>query len=139
MLSDEYVLSAMSLRKLNSILSCFRFTDATRMPERERKEKNREDGLWTVQSFLTRISDNFLKQCKPYQDLSIDEICFPFKGRHRYRHYNKDKPHPYHFMFFGLCCPLTSYLLRLLPSRGRDQERDPIYQFDRNSNISTDL
>ena len=69
MLSDEFVLSAMSLRKLNSILSCFRFTDATRMPERERKEKNRKYGLWTVQNFLTRLSDNFLKQYTPYQDL----------------------------------------------------------------------
>ena len=27
-------------------------------------------------------------------------------------------------MLFGLCCPFTSYLLRLLPSRGKDQERD---------------
>ena len=139
MLSDEFVQSVMSHRKFDSMLSCFRYTDTTKMPEMERKEKNREDRFWTVQNFLTRTSDNFLKQYTPCQDISIDEICFPFKGRHRYRHYNKDKPHPYHFMFFGLCCPLTSYLLRLLPSRGRDQERDPIYQFDRNSNISTDL
>ena len=61
MLSDEFVQSAMYLRKLNSILSCFRHADATRVPERERKEKSREDGFWTVQNFLTLLSDNYLK------------------------------------------------------------------------------
>ena len=124
MLSDEFVQSVMSHRQFDTMVNCFRYTDTTRLTERERKEKNREDGFWTVQSFLTRISDNFLKQYKPYQDLSIDEICFPYKGRHRYRQYNKDKPHPYHFAFFGLCCPVTSYLLSFIPSRGRDQKRD---------------
>ena len=61
MLSDKFVQSAMYLRKLNSILSCFRHADATRAPERERKEKSREDGFWTVQNFLTLLSDNYLK------------------------------------------------------------------------------
>ena len=76
MLSDEFVQSAMYLRKFNPMLSCFRHADATRAPERERKEKSREDGFWTVQNFLTRTSDNFLKQYTPCQDISIDEICF---------------------------------------------------------------
>ena len=76
MLSDEFVQSVMSHRKFNSMLSCFRYTDTTKMPEMERKEKNREDRFWTVQNFLTRTSDNFLKQYTPCQDISIDEICF---------------------------------------------------------------
>ena len=45
MLSDEFVQSVMSHRKFDSMLSCFRYTDTTRMPERERKEKSREDGF----------------------------------------------------------------------------------------------
>ena len=61
MLSDEFVQSAMYLRKFNPMLSCFRHADATRAPERERKEKSREDGFWTVQNFLTLLSDNYLK------------------------------------------------------------------------------
>ena len=68
MLSDEFVQSAMYLRKFNPMLSFFRLADATRVPERERKEKNREDGLWTAQNFLALLSDNYLKQRTPYQD-----------------------------------------------------------------------
>ena len=56
MLSDEFVQSAMYLRTFNSMLSCSRHADATRVPERDRKEKSREDGFWTVQNFLTRLS-----------------------------------------------------------------------------------
>ena len=63
MLSDEFVQSAMYLRKFNPMLSCFRHADATRAPERERKEKSREDGFWTVQNFLTLLSDNCSMKC----------------------------------------------------------------------------
>jgi hypothetical protein len=68
MLSDEFVQSAMCFRKFNSMLSFFRHAAAIRVPERERKEKSREDGLWTAQNFLTLLSDNYLKQRTPYQD-----------------------------------------------------------------------
>ena len=61
MLSDEFVQSAMCFRKFNSMLSLFRHADAIRVPERERKEKSREDELWTAQNFLTLLSDNYLK------------------------------------------------------------------------------
>ena len=41
MLSNEFVQAVMSFRKFSAILNCFRYTDTTRVPERERKEQNR--------------------------------------------------------------------------------------------------
>ena len=54
------------------MLNCFRYTDTTGMTEQERKDRNKEDGFWTVQAFLVRLSDNFLGQYVPYQELSIE-------------------------------------------------------------------
>ena len=124
MFKNDFVAKLMSRNKFEQMLVNFRYEDTAGMTEREKRAKSDEDAFWTVAAFLTRVSDNFLEQYSPYQDVSIDEMCFPFKGRHRYRQYNKDKPNKYHFKFYGLCCPRTKYLLRFMPCRGKDGERD---------------
>ena len=58
--------------EIYSMLNCFRYTDTTGMTEQERKDRNKEDGFWTVQAFLVRLSENFLGQYVPYQELSIE-------------------------------------------------------------------
>ena len=82
MFKNDFVAKLMSRNKFEQMLVNFRYEDTAGMTEREKRAKSDEDAFWTVAAFLTRVSDNFLEQYSPYQDVSIDEMCFPFKGRH---------------------------------------------------------
>ena len=59
----------------------------------------------------------------PYQCITIDEQCCPWKGRHKCRCYNPNKPEKWHFKFYSLNCAKTAYQLDFIPYQGKAEVR----------------
>jgi hypothetical protein len=55
--------------------------------------------------------------------MSADEAVVPFKGRHRARCYNPQKPSKYHLKKFGLNCAKTGYCYSFYYYEGKAEKR----------------
>ena len=86
----------------------------------EQVMKNRENCFWKVGGLLEGLSQTF-KRCRiPRRDVSVDEFCVPFKGRHRARVYNPSKPNKYHLKGYSLNESQTGYCLGMFMYQGKD-------------------
>lgn len=72
-----------------------------------------------MQSFSTSFRHYYL--CG--REIDIDEMCIHFKGRHRCKCYNPNKPHKWHFKAYCLNCSKTGYLSNFFMYRGKDEQR----------------
>jgi hypothetical protein len=50
------------------------------------------DPLYKLQYFINLLKDKYRNCINPEQHISLDEGTCPFKGRVKFRVYNKDKP-----------------------------------------------
>lgn len=121
---------------LSHIMSCLRFEqimrawhwiDSSTFSEAEVRRMNREDPFWTVQSLIESFTDVSRKSYWPGQTISIDEQCIPFKGRHKCRCYNPNKPVKWHFKVFALNDAVSGYQWDFYLYRGKEvvEEVDP--------------
>jgi Transposase IS4 len=85
---------------------------------------SRDDPFYLVSQWLQDLNDLFMKHFIPSQRVDIDEICVFFKGHHKCRCYNPNKPAKFHLKFFGLNDAKTGYLTSFFPYRGAGSERD---------------
>lgn len=69
------------------------------------------DPLWKMRKFLDHLSTKFEEEAVFTQNLSLDEMIIPFKGRLFYRVYMKDKPHKWGVKVYALCTK-DGYLAR---------------------------
>ena len=56
------------------------------------KAEKEADPFYRMKGFLNQLAENFQRWYNPGQFLSGDEGVFDFKGRHRARCYNAEKP-----------------------------------------------
>ena len=120
---SPWVRSMMFQERFEVILKNWRWVDTSLLTDAERKQKNKENCFWTVESFLDGLSATFLSCYNPHQKANIDEGCFPFKGRHKARCYNPSKPWKWHFKSFCLNCAITGYMMCFFMYQGRDEKR----------------
>jgi len=120
--SSIWVQERMREYRFNQLLRCWHW-DATVCSPKERAEKNKADCFWTVKSFLDKLAGNFLHWYDPDYRCNIDEGVFGFKGRHRARCYNPNKPEKWHFKSFCLNCSTTGYLMNFFMYQGKDEQR----------------
>lgn len=99
------------------------FLDTTVFSKEEQREKNKRDSFWKMGDFPTSVSALFKKFRMPSKLLTVDEFVIPFKGRHRSRMMNKDKPEKYHLKGFSLNEAGTGYCLGFYMYRGAEEQR----------------
>ena len=120
---NNFVPSIMSRDRFLDILYNLHWLDASQMSDAERKRRNREDGYWTVEEFLDLLCQNFMRYYECGRFLSIDEMAIFFKGRHRCKCYNPNKPNKWHLKAFCLNDSKTGYLHSFFMYRGKDEQR----------------
>lgn len=70
-----------------SILTDLRFDDAE-----TRRERMLRDNMAAIRELWTHFNENLLKHFIPSVDLTIDEQLILFRGRCKFKIYNKSKP-----------------------------------------------
>jgi hypothetical protein len=116
---DEFLSSLFLVRRFQDIFACLHFCDNELVDD----EARRGDAFWKITPLIVSLRQQFLEGWNPPQTLSVDERTVGYKGRHRAKQYNKDKPQKWGFKFFACCCANTGYLLWLHPYQGKDQQR----------------
>ena len=71
---------------------------------------------------LYRVSSTFSPAVASDTTTNVDEGVFGFKGRHRARCYNPNKPEKWHFKSYCLNCSVTGYLVNFFMYQGRDEK-----------------
>ena len=69
------------------------------------------DPLAKLRPFVDMVERNFIYAYQPSKALSFDEACCPFKGRLRFRVYNKSKPNRFHIKLFQVSEASSGYIL----------------------------
>ena len=69
------------------------------------------DPLSKLRPFVDMVERNFIYAYKPSKALSFDEACCPFKGRLKFRVYNKSKPNRFHIKLFQVSEASSGYIL----------------------------
>ena len=115
---DEFLKKVFYERRFQDLMACWHFVDNQFVTE----EMKKKDAFWPLRPLLMKLNANFPKYWQPDQHLSCDEMTTPFKGRHRAKQYNKDKPAKWGFKSFALCDG-TGYCICLHPYHGRDEAR----------------
>ena len=119
---NEWVKSTMSKVRFDSILTRWSYVDTTMISNAERAAKNKDNCFWTVQGFLDSFAVCCRRCYKPYGRVNVDEGVFGFKGRHRARCYNPNKPEKWHFKSYCLNCSTTGYLMNMFMYQGKDEK-----------------
>ena len=69
------------------------------------------DPLFKLRPFIEMCERNFKYLYKPSKNLSLDEACCPFKGRLKFKVYNKSKPNKFAIKLYEVCEAETGYVL----------------------------
>lgn len=119
-MGSKWLPTVMSKTRFEAILACLHWTNAFKMPQEERKLKNKADCFWTIKTFLDIINSKLLFHYSPKQKLSGDEACIPTKTNHPAKCYNPSKPNSWHFKVYCLNEADGSYLLKFFIYQGND-------------------
>jgi hypothetical protein len=104
---------------------CFHCVDVTNINNEQRKMMNQDDCFWIVDPFLSKLAERYQLFWQLDVNVNIDEGTIGFRGHHRARCFNPNKPHKYHFKAFCLNDSKTSYLYNFYMYRGKDESADP--------------
>jgi hypothetical protein len=118
-----HIKAHMTKWRFHEILRCWHYQSNALISRAERANKNKADPFWVVRGFLTHLNTQFGSMMNLGQKICIDESCFSFKGRHRARCYNPNKPAKWHFKAFCLNDSTTGYLHNFRMYSGKDEER----------------
>ena len=121
--SIPFLKTLMSGKRFEAILRNLHYVNTAELTTEQEAVRGRESSFWQVQEFLTRLANNFYTYFSPGQFLDIDEMCIYFKGRHKARCYNPNKPEKWHFKAFCLNDADTGYLLDFFMYEGKDEKR----------------
>lgn len=97
-----FITKLISGRSFEAILSNLHWMDTSGLTQVQRNSYANENGFWQTDGFTTQLATNFRKYWNLQQFIDIDEMSIYFKGRHRCRCYNPNKPEKWHFKAFAL-------------------------------------
>jgi hypothetical protein len=86
-------------------------------------EERRKDPFIKIRPLLTELSASSSAAFNHFQALAIDEQTIAFKGTHKAKQYNKQKPQKWGFKNFALCESRTGFLLSFRMYGGKDENR----------------
>ena len=120
---NDYVRSIMHRERFEQLLHAWHYEDYSKYTAQEIIQNKKEDPFWPVTAFNKDITARFRALYTPGQSMDIDEGCIPFKGRHKCRCFNKDKPHKRHLKLYCVNDSVTRYLWDFKEYRGKAEQR----------------
>ena len=105
-------------------MRCFHWENVLSFTAEERRLKSKNDPFWRVTAgYCDKLAANFFDYYQPGQMMDIDEMAIYFKGRHKCRCYNPNKPEKWHFKAYCLNDAETGYLLHFKLYAGKSEVR----------------
>jgi hypothetical protein len=120
---SPFCMRAFKGQRFEMLLSRLHWLNTSVLSEAEKARMRAADGFWNISSFLKRLSDNFAKHFSIGQSISIDEKTIRFKGHHRCRCFNPNKPNKYHLKAFCANDAATGYCHRFFMYQGATEVR----------------
>jgi len=115
--------SRMSLERFEAIARCLHVDAPFALDDAERTRRMNADPFWQIESFARALSDNFTNFINAGQCLDLDECTCGYRGTHRCRCFNPNKPKKYHFKEFCINCAVTGYIIAFYWYRGKSEQR----------------
>ena len=122
---SSFLRSIMSRDRFDQILRCWRFLDYNAYTNEQINQMKLADPFWAVQDYCEVLRAQFSALWNPAQFMDIDEQTIPWKGRHKCRNYNPNKPEKWHFKVWCLNDSSTGYLQNFFLYRGKAEQRPP--------------
>lgn len=107
------IADAMSYNRFREIKRYLHFVDISSIPN----ETN--DRLIRIRPILDAFLNSFKSSCDPEENLSLDEMMVPFKGRHSLKQYVRNKPHPWGFKIWTVS-GVSGYVYNFEIYQGRE-------------------
>jgi len=117
--------SRMSLERFEAIARCLHVDAPFALDNAERTRRMHADPFWQIESFARALSDNFTNFINVGQCMDLDECTCGYRGAHRCRCFNPNKPKKYHFKEFCINCAVTGYIIAFYWLRGKSEQRPP--------------
>ena len=119
----EYIKRIMSRDRFQQICRAWHYEKQDQFTQDELKALRKKDPFWAIKSFCNELSENYDAAWTPGQNIDIDEQCIPWKGRHKCRTYNPNKPVKWHFKVLSLNCSATAYQSAFYLYQGKAEQR----------------
>ena len=121
---NQFIKELMTKDRFNQIIRCWRYENYENTTSSQRKAFRAASPFWGLKSLAVIVAASFKNMYHPGQLLDIDEQCVPWKGRHKCKCYNPNKPEKWHFKCFAMNCPYTGYQCDFYFYEGAAEERD---------------
>ena len=118
---QDFPRDIISARRFEQILSHWHWIV---VPESERAAAKAADPFYLVAGFVERMAEISRSYWRLDQFIDIDEMSIYYKGRHKCRCYNPNKPEKWHFKAFCLNDGRTGYLWNYYLYRGASEVRE---------------
>jgi hypothetical protein len=106
---QKWLRSTMKLDEFENICNAVNFIDHWSLSNEEFERRNRDNCFWQIDDILRDANANSQHYFKMGHRISIDEACVPWKGRHRARVFNPNKPAKFHLKKFMLSDSASGY------------------------------
>lgn len=128
LISTSYASSIMSRDRFASILANFHIGDNSTAV---RYEQPGHDPLHKIRPYINHLLSEFPRSYYPHQNLTVDEGTCAFRGRVRFRTYNKNKPDKYGIKLYIVCDSYTGYALNMEVYTGKTQDSSIVTLYGR--------
>eukprot|EP01036_Dinobryon_divergens_P036535 gene36535-47597_t len=122
-MSSSFIRSLMTKARFNLILRAWHYEDENRYPPEELRQRKATTPFWHVREFVSSMALSFQRWYQCGQRVDIDEQCIPWKGRHKSRCYNPNKPEKFHFKCYALNDAETGYMHNVYLYEGAAENR----------------
>jgi hypothetical protein len=113
--------------RFEQILKAWHYEDYSQYSAEEIIQHKKDDPFWSVDAICKDLSSRVRALYILGQLCDVDEQGIPWKGRHKCRCYNKDKPHKRFLKLYALALndSITKYQYDFYPYRGKAEKRPP--------------
>lgn len=101
--------AAISRDRFYLFLRCIRFDSY-----RTRAVRAETDKAAPIRDIWNMLNSNLKKGYKPYENITVDEQLFPYRGRTKFTQYMKSKPAKYEIKIFWVCDSKMHVLYKVL-------------------------
>ena len=122
---NDYVRSIMQRDRFEQLLKAWHYEDYSQYSADEILHHKAEDPFWPVDALCIDLASRFQALYTHGQSMDVDEQCIPWKGRHKCRCYNKDKPKKRFLKLYALNDSRSKYQYDFYPYRGKAEKRPP--------------
>ena len=124
MLGSPFIQSlGISLEKFERILKAWHYEDYTDYTPAIIANNKKIDAFWPVKRLAVLLAQAFERTFNCGQLITVDEQTIPWKGKHMYKCYNKDKPEKWHLKIQSLNDAVTGYMSNFYLYQGKSEQR----------------